>query len=466
MGRFRGRPAGVIQPVSVERKGINMQAEALMRPEAMAQMRRRVVISSTIGNALEWFDFTVFGLFAGIIGKLFFPADNPSSSLLLTFATFGIAFAARPLGGLVFGLYADKHGRKKALVVMITLMAVGTGLLGFLPTYGAIGIAAPLLLLAARLIQGFSAGGEFGSASAMLIEFAPPGQRGLYGAFQMVSQSFAFAIGAAMAIGLNLGLSADAFASWGWRVPFILGILIGPTGYYLRQKCDESPEFQAYLAEKAASARPKQRTTLGELFANHPRELIASFCLIAAGTAINYVNAIFLPAYAVSELKLPLLNAQFALLGVSLVNAVFAILFGMLSDRIGRRTVIVPALIVYCVLFYILLQRLVGTPTTTNLLELQLIGIFLGVLAGPMPAFMTEIFPVGVRSTGASLMYNFAVMLFGGLAPFINTWLVQTTANKAAPVYYIFFAAIVGVVGLSVYRDRSAASPAVAQPAE
>lgn len=270
-----------------------------MQADTMAQMRRRVVISSTIGNALEWFDFTVFGLFAGILSKLFFPADNPHSSLLLTFATFGIAFAARPLGGLVFGLYADKHGRKKALVVMISLMAAGTGLLGVLPTYGAIGIAAPLLLLLARLIQGFSAGGEFGSASAMLIEFAPPGRRGFYGSFQMVSQSLAFGLGAAMAIGLNLGLSADAFASWGWRVPFILGILIGPTGWYLRQRCDESPEFKAYLAERAATAQPGRQTTLGQLFSEHPRELIASFCLIAAGTAINYVNAIFLPTRAI-----------------------------------------------------------------------------------------------------------------------------------------------------------------------
>ena len=447
-----------------------MQPEAMkseaMKSEAMAQMRRRVVISSTIGNALEWFDFTVFGLFAGIIGKLFFPADNPSSSLLLTFATFGIAFAARPLGGLVFGLYADKHGRKKALVVMITLMALGTGLLGFLPTYGAIGIAAPLLLLLARLIQGFSAGGEFGSASAMLIEFAPPGRRGYYGSFQMVSQSLAFSLGAAMAIGLNLGLSQDAFASWGWRVPFILGILIGPIGYYLRQKVDESPEFQAYLTEMAARAQPKKQTTLGELFANHPRELIASFCLIAAGTAINYVNGVFLPAYAVSELKLPLLNAQIGLLVVFLVIAVTVVLFGALSDRIGRRMVIVPTLIVYSVLFYVMLQRLVAAPTTANLMELQLIGIMLAALAGPMPAFMTEIFPVGVRSTGASLMYNFAVMLFGGLAPFINTWLVQSTGNKAAPVYYIFFAAAVGLIGLSTYRARAPDVTGVVQPAE
>jgi MHS family proline/betaine transporter-like MFS transporter len=438
----------------------------VMQADAMAQMRRRVVISSTIGNALEWFDFTVFGLFAGILSKLFFPADNPNSSLLLTFATFGIAFAARPLGGLVFGLYADKHGRKKALVVMISLMAIGTGLLGFLPTYGAIGIAAPLLLLLARLIQGFSAGGEFGSASAMLIEFAPTGRRGYYGSFQMVSQSLAFGIGAAMAIGLNLGLSPDAFASWGWRVPFILGILIGPTGWYLRQRCDESPEFQAYLAEKAATAQPKKKTTLGQLFSEHPRELIASFCLIAAGTAINYVNAIFLPAYAVAELKLPLLNAQLGLLFVSLANAAIAVTTGALSDRIGRRAVLVPALIAYSALFYVMLQRLVSEPTTTNLWQLQMVAVFLGAFAGPMPAFMTEIFPVGVRSTGASLMYNFAVLLFGGLAPFINTWLVQSTGNKAAPVYYIFLAGAIGLIGLSAYRERPSEAAIAPQPAE
>ena len=430
-----------------------------MQAVADAEMRRRVVVSSTIGNALEWFDFTVFGLFAGVISKLFFPADDPRSSLLSTFAIFGIAFAARPLGGLVFGLYADKHGRKKALVFMISMMAVGTGLLGFLPTYAAIGIAAPLLLLLARLIQGFSAGGEFGSASAMLIEFAPPGRKGFYGAFQMVSQSLAFAIGAAMAIALGRSLSPEAFASWGWRVPFILGIAIGPVGYYLRAKVDESPEFKAYLAERLANAQPVKRTTLGQLFTDHPRELISSFCLIAAGTAINYVGAVFLPAYAATDLKLPLIDAQMGLLAVSLANAGLCLLFGALSDKIGRRAVIVPGLIVYCVLYYFLLRRLVADPTTANLWTLQGMGVILGALAGPMPAFMTEVFPVGVRSTGASLMYNFAVMLFGGLAPFINQWLVQTTGDRAAPVYYIFFAAAVGLIGMAVYRRPAAAPP-------
>ena len=437
-----------------------------MQADLMAQMRRRVVISSTIGNALEWFDFTVFGLFVGVLSKLFFPADNPNSSLMLTFATFGIAFAARPLGGLVFGLYADRHGRKKALVVMITLMAVGTGLLGFLPTYGTIGIAAPILLLLARLIQGFSAGGEFGSASAMLIEFAPLGRRGYYGSFQMVSQSLAFAIGAGMATALNLGLSPNEFASWGWRVPFILGILIGPTGWYLRQRCDESPEFQAYLADKARTVQPKKQATLSVLFSEHPRELVASFCLIASGTAINYVNAIFLPAYAAAELKLSLLNAQIGLLCISPVNAALALVFGALSDRIGRRPVIYSALIAYSTLFYVMLHRLVDAPTNTNLWQLQAVAVCLGALSGPMPAFMTEIFPVGVRSTGASLMYNFAVMLFGGLAPFLNTWLVQATGDKAAPVYYVLFAAAVGIIGISVYRVRTLPDGTAIQPAQ
>ena len=199
-------------------------------------MRRRVVISSTLGNALEWFDFTIFGLMALVISKLFFPSDNASTALLKTFATFGVAFVARPLGGLLFGLYADRFGRKKALVFMITLMAVGTGMIGVLPTYAQVGLLAPVLILVARLIQGISAGGEFGSASAMLIEFAPPGQRGLYGSSQSVSQTLAFILGGLCGYALNQGLTPQQLESWGWRIPFLLGILIGPVGYFVRRQ--------------------------------------------------------------------------------------------------------------------------------------------------------------------------------------------------------------------------------------
>lgn len=414
------------------------------------------MISSTIGNALEWYDFGVFGLLAGVISGQFFPASNPSAALLLTFGTFGLAFAARPLGGLVFGMWADRQGRKRALVVMIGLMAVGTGLVGILPNYETIGILAPALLVCARFIQGFSAGGEFGNASAMLIEFAPAGERGYYGSFQTVSQSLAFTI-AALAVGpLSMGLTPEHFASWGWRIPFLLGILIGPAGWYLRQRCDESPEFRAYLAERSTvERRPEDYAPLRTLLRQYPRELTAAFCLMAAVTAINYVLTVFLPAFVATDIGVPLVKAQLGLFCATLVTPFIAIAFAILSDRFGRRAVIVPALIAFPVAFYVLMQRLVGEPSVSHLWELQASGFILAALAGPVPAFMTEIFPVGLRSTGSSVMYNLSVMLFGGLAPFINTWLVQVTGQKTAPIYFILTAAVIGLFGMSLYRTRT-----------
>jgi MHS family proline/betaine transporter-like MFS transporter len=424
-------------------------------------MRRRIVIASTIGNALEWFDFTVFGLFVGIIGRLYFPSGDPSTSILLAFATFGIAFVARPIGGIVLAGYADRHGRKHALILMIMMMAVGTGLMGVLPTYSAIGIVAPIMVLVARLIQGFSAGGEFGSASALLIEFATPGRRGYYGSWQFVSQALAFALAAGFAYGLNTQLSIASFESWGWRAPFLAGVLIGPIGVYLRRRCDESPEFREFLAENAG----KRNTPLRDVVAQYPRELAVAFCIIAVGTAITYVGSIFLPSFAATELKLNVADAQLGLVAANIGAAIIIPFSGALSDRIGRRNLMAATLVVYCVLFYVLLSRLVAEPSRTALWQLQSLGLLFGLLIGPAPAIMTEIFPVGMRSTGASLMYNFAVMLFGGLAPFINSWLVRATGDKLAPVYYIFFAAAVGLTGLALYRERAGGPAAVARPA-
>lgn len=420
-----------------------------------SSMRRRVVISSTIGNALEWYDFGVFGLLAGVISGQFFSTSDPSAALLMTFGTFGLAFAARPLGGLVFGLRADRHGRKSALVVMIWLMAAGTGLVGILPNYETIGIAAPALLVCARFIQGFSAGGEFGNASAMLIEFAPAGERGFYGSFQMVSQSLAFTLAAVTVAPLSMGLTADQFANWGWRIPFLLGILIGPAGWYLRQRVDESPEFRAFLAERSTADRPDDNAPLKKLLGEYPRELAAAFCLMASVTAINYVLTVFLPAFVATDLGLPLPKAHLGLLYVTLVTPFIAVAFGILSDRFSRRAIVVPALIAFPVAFYVLMQHLVGDPSVTHLWQLQATGLILAALAGPVPAFMTEIFPVEVRSTGSSLMYNLSAMLFGGLAPFINTWLVQVTGQKTAPVYFILVAAVVGLFGMALFRRRA-----------
>lgn len=426
------------------------------------RMRRRIVIASTIGNALEWFDFTVFGLFVGVIGKLYFPSNDPSSSVLLAFATFGIAFVARPIGGVVLAGYADRRGRKHALILMIMMMAVGTGLMGVLPTYAAIGVLAPILVLVARLIQGFSAGGEFGSASTLLIEFATPGRRGYYASWQMVSQALAFAFAATFAYGLSTRLSPASFESWGWRAPFLAGVLIGPIGVYLRRKCEELPEFREYLANNQS----RRNTPLRDVVAQHPRELTVAFCIIAVGTAITYFGSIFLPSFAATELKLNATDAQLGVLVVNIGAAIIIPLSGALSDRIGRRNLVAAALVLYCVLFYILLSRLVAAPSRAALWQLQSVGLLFGFMVGPAPAMLTEIFPVGMRSTGASLSYNFAVMLFGGGAPFINGWLVRTTGDKLAPIYFIFFAAAVGLTGLALYQERAGRPAAVARPAD
>jgi MFS transporter, MHS family, proline/betaine transporter len=440
-----------IQPVFKPSRGSLLSIEtAAMNFEGA--MRRRVVISSILGNALEWFDFTVFGLFVGVLSRLFFPDTDASNSLLKMFATFGVAFAARPLGGIAFGIYADRYGRKQAMVVMISMMAIGTGLIGLLPSYASIGMLAPLLILFARLIQGISAGGEFGSASAMLIEFAPRGLRGLYGSCQTVSQALAFALGASTAYWLSTGLTPQAFESWGWRVPFLLGMLIGPVGFFIRRHVDESPEFRAFLASRADNPAP---ASLSADLRIHWRPLAVGFCITSAGTAITYVSAIFLPAHATTKLGLPLADAQLGLVLCNLMSAVLAPLSGWLSDRWGRRTVVIPALLLFTALYGWNYSAFLADPNVASLWRLQAVGILLGVLAGPLPALMTEIFPVGLRSTGASISYNFAVMCFGGLAPLFVTALTTKTGNPMVPVYYIAAAVLIGLLGLSLHEPES-----------
>ena len=243
--------------------------------------------------------------------------------------------------------------------------------------------------------------------------------------------------------------------------PFLLGVLIGPVGVYLRRKCDESPDFKAFLASRdRRGACTRRDTPLRDVLRDHPRELIVGFCLVATGTAINYFGSTFLPTFAASELHLDLGDAQLGLLCVGLGSAVISPLAGALSDRIGRRTLIMPGIVLYAIVFYFLFTRLVDEPTRAHLWQLQTCGLILAVLFGPAPALLTELFPIGMRSTGASLVYNFAVMFFGGLAPFTNQWLIQITGQKIAPAYYIGFACLVGIVGLLIYRERPVNVPA------
>ncbi len=423
-------------------------------------MLRRVVIASVLGNALEWFDFAIFGLFAVIISRLFFPADSEFASMLLTLATFGVGFAVRPLGGVVLGLYGDRVGRKKALSLTILLMAAGTGLMGVLPTYAAIGIAAPVLMVLARLIQGFSTGGEFSGATTMLIEFAPRRLRGFYGSFQMCSQALAFSCDALVAYLLTGHLTPESLDAWGWRLPFLFGIIIGPVGWLIRIHLDESPEFRAYARNRPQTVRPGIRSSLVDLFGDHPREILSSMGVCIVGTVSAYVFVFFMPIFAKKQMGLAVADVNLATFFATAVLLVCCPLSGYLSDRFGRRAVLLPGIVAYGVAAYVLFAHFVLAPSYESFLLAQVvIALCMSFFWGPTPIVMTEVFPVGVRSTGASITYNVAVLLFGGLAPLYNTWLVEATGSDMAPIYYVMVSVVIGLAGALALPALHARSP-------
>ena len=413
-------------------------------------MLRRVIVSSVIGNAFEWFDFAVFATFAAVISKLFFPAVNEVNSLLLGLATFGVAFAVRPIGGVLLGVYADKVGRKQALLLMILLMSLGTGLIGILPTYASIGIAAPLLMVVARAIQGISISGEFASASALLIEFSPPNRRGLVGSANMCSNSLAYTVGAAFGYVISTRLDVSDFESWGWRIPFLFGILVGPVGYYIRHKIDETPEFK-----KMRATRPQRAgLILREALTRHGRALFAVFCIVVLITVSQYVVIIYLPIYAMRQLHITMGDVQLSAVAATTLIIVLCPLAGHLSDLFGRRAVIMPAVLLYNVLVYALVWRLLDDPSFGNLVLFQVLTCgAMAFLWGPVPALMTEVFPVSIRTTALSLVMNLGVLLFGGLAPFALTWVISKTGDLMTPVYYITFSSVLGLIGLLLLRD-------------
>lgn len=401
--------------------------------------RIKQVFAAVIGNALEWYDFVVFGFLISIISRLFFPAESDYTSLLLTTATFGVGFFMRPVGAIVLGIYADKRGRKAALQLIIGLMTVAMAMIAFAPTYAAIGIAAPLIIVLARLLQGFATGGEFASATSFLVEIAPAHRRGLYGSLQMVGQSLAALGGAVAGALVTRGLSPEQIDSWGWRLPFVFGLLIGPVGMWIRRHLTETDEFlRAHASEKQS---------MGLILAGHLRAVVVTFGLVISGTITYYVVLVYMPTFAKTQLNIPLTDAFIAqVIGLLCLTAVIPVC-GWLSDRVGRKPIIVIALASYLLFLYPLYSWVHANPTLTHLSVMQaILCSMIGILFGPISTALAEQFPAGVRSTGLAIAYNFAVMLFGGFAQFIVTWLIKLTGSPIAPVYYVMAGASVGLI--------------------
>ena len=408
------------------------------------------VAAAVIGNALEWYDFIIFGFLTVVIARLFFPADSQYASLLLTTATFGVGFFMRPVGGILLGIYADRKGRKAGLLLIIVLMTVAMAMIGFAPTYAAFGAAAPLTIVLARLLQGFATGGEFATATTFLIETAPPHRRGLYGSWQMVGQGLAVLVGALLGALVTRSLSPEMLDSWGWRIPFLAGLVIGPVGLFIRRHLEETEAFLE--ARETANIRQRFSTTV----ATHLKEALVCVGIITSGTISFYVILLYMPTFARMQLHLPL-DQAFIAQSISLVcMIVLTPLSGALSDKIGRKPIIIGALTLYLVFVYPLFTWLHENPSFGSLAIVQIVlCCLLGIFFGPMSTAVAEQFAAHARSTGLGIAYNLAVMLFGGFAQFFVTWLIEATGSPIAPSFYVMFGAAIGIVAAFFLIDRA-----------
>jgi len=409
------------------------------------------ISGAVIGNALEWYNFTVFAFMTPIISKVFFPVDpsRPATqinALLATTAVFGVGFFMRPVGGVLLGMFGDKYGRRAGMVLGMTLMALATVIVTFAPTYRDIGIIAPLFILVSRLLEGFSVGGEFGTSTAYLIEMAPPGKSGLYGSWQMTGQVASLVVGAGFGVFLTQCFTQAELAAGLWRIPFGFGLIIIPGVWYIRRYLQEPQAFLTMKQGRSTTPAP----SLGKDLAGHTRHLLVSIGMIAASAVSFYAVYSYTVTYAKEVLHLPVKEAFLAELAATLLMVLVIPLGGMLCDRFSRlrKQMLVGFLGVYFILMYPAYGWLVANPSTTRLVIVQLAisavsGLFLGVYC----TTMSELFPVRIRSTSLSIANNVAVLVFGGFAQFILTWIFKLTRSPIAPVYYVMTGIALGLAG-------------------
>jgi MHS family proline/betaine transporter-like MFS transporter len=411
--------------------------------DSVAQSKRwRAVAAASLGNALEWFDFVIYGYFATTIAKLFFPSKSDLESLLIALATFGITFFIRPLGAILLGAFADRRGRKAAFMLTIALMMFGTAIIAVIPTFAVIGPLAPIGIVIARLIQGISAGGGFGSATAFLAE-QDAKRRGFFASWQFASQGLTTVIAAACGAILTSILTTDQIENWGWRVPFVFGLLIGPVAYYLGRHADETAEFQSLQQ----SAKP-----FLEALSGAKTRMLVSLGAVVLCTVLTYTT-LFMPGFAVRQLGLPQAGSFLATLLTGAIQIVLAPIFGALSDRCGRLPIMLPAGTIVMVASYPLFAWLAASPTLQTLLIVQAVmGVLGAAYMGPLAAMMSDIFPTRMRTTGLAVSYSFCVAIFGGFAPFINAWLISVTGSNVAPSFYLIFAAAISLTALSAQQ--------------
>ncbi|MFK0021618.1 glycine betaine/L-proline transporter ProP [Streptomyces sp. NPDC090798] len=427
---------------------------------------KRAVKAAALGNAMEWFDFGVYSYIAVTLGKVFFPSGNPTAQLLSTFGAFAAAFLVRPLGGMVFGPLGDRVGRQKVLALTMIMMAAGTFAIGLIPSYATIGVGAPLLLLAARLVQGFSTGGEYAGASTFIAEYAPDKKRGFFGSWLEFGTLAGYIGGAGLVTLMTAFLSTEDLLSWGWRVPFLIAGPMGIIGLYLRMRLEETPAFAAELAKASKKEADRPKVRLREMVAGQWRALLLCVGLVLVFNVTDYMLLSYMPSYLTSELKYDETHGLLVVLGVMALMMIVQPFAGALTDRIGRRPVIAAGCVGFLALSVPALLLIRQGSLLAVALGMGALGLLLVCFTSAMPAALPALFPTKVRYGSLSIGFNVSVSLFGGTTPLVTTALIGATGNMMMPAYYMMAAAVVGGVAVwfmteSAGRPLPGSAPAV-----
>ncbi|MET8470959.1 MFS transporter [Streptomyces sp. NPDC006422] len=416
---------------------------------------KRAVKAAALGNAMEWFDFGVYGYLTATLGHVFFPAASSTAQVLSTLGTFAAAFLVRPLGGAFFGPLGDRIGRQRVLAITMIMMSAGTFAIGLIPSHASIGVWAPVLLIVARMVQGFSAGGEYGGACTFIAEYAPDKRRGFFGSFLELGTNAGYVAGAALATVLTTMMATDDLYSWGWRIPFLVAGPIGLVGLYVRMKLEETPAFKKLADEAEAKEKSFPKPKLKEMFVGNAKPMFLCIALVLVFNVTDYMLLSYMPTFLSEQLHYDATHGTLILIGVMLLMMAVQLPMGLANDRFGHRWVIGAGCVGFVLLSVPALLLIQQGSTWAIAFGLAALGLMLVAFTSSMPSTLPALFETKVRYGSLAVGFNLSVSIFGGTTPLVAASLIAATGNLMIPAYYMMAAAVIG--GVAVWRMKESA---------